>query len=272
MVQAAAKVQAEEANGKAIGIRAARHLDLVFRSLKVPQGVESGAQFFRLITGEAHPMGNLAIVCDPDDPEVTQAAIGPLRTCGSPALLIYPLGVGEALSRSVTAAGFVSEGAMPAMAVDIERMPATALPPGYDCVRIGAGEDGRAWSETLAVGYGLPPGLARIFSPEALGADMADDAQVQFYAILRDGRTVATSMLCLADGLAGIYCVATLSEERGKGLGAHATAEPLRMAQRLGYRVGVLQSSAAGHSVYRGLGFADVAALPMFVHMPAAGA
>lgn len=270
-MQRAAKVQSQEANGTAIGMRAARHLDTVFRSLKVPQGVESGASYFRLITGEAHPMGNLAIVCDPDDPEVTQAAAGPLLACGFPSVLIYPLGIGEALSSAVNAAGFVSEGAMPAMAVDIERMPATAMPPGYECVRIGAGEDGRAWSGALAVGYGLPPGLARIFSPEALGADMADDAPIQFFAILRDGRTVATSMLYLVDGLAGIYCVATLPEERGKGLGAHATAEPLRIAHRLGYRVGVLQSSTAGHSVYRGLGFADVAALPMFVHLPAAG-
>ncbi len=271
MMNQAAGAQSQEANGSTIGIRAARHLDTVFRSLKVPRGVESCASYFRLITGEAHPMGNLAIVCDPDDPEVTQAAIGPLRSCGFPAFLIYPLGVGESASRSVTAAGFVSEGTMPAMAVDIDRMAATATPPGYDCVRIGAGEEGRAWSETLAVGYGLPPGLARIFSPEALGADMADDAPIQFFAILRNGRTVATSMLYLADGLAGIYCVATLPEERGKGLGAHATAEPLRIAHRQGYRVGVLQSSTAGHSVYRGLGFADVAALPMFVHMPAAG-
>ncbi len=155
------------------------------------------------------------------------------------------------------------------MAVDIERLSATALPSGYGCVRVGAGEAGSAWSETLAVGYGLPPGLARMFSPEALGADMADDAPVQFFAIERDGRTVATSMLYLADGLAGIYCVATLPEERGKGLGAHATAEPLRIAHRFGYRVGVLQSSTAGHSVYLGLGFRDVGGLPMFVRMPA---
>lgn len=272
MMQQAAKAQPQEVEGKAIGIRAARHLDLVFRSLKVQHGVESAANYFRLITGEAHPMGNLAIVCDPDNLEVTQAAVGPLLSCGFPTFLIYPLGVGEALSRYVMAAGFVSQDAMPAMAVDIERMPATAMPPGYRCVRIGAGEDGRAWSETLAVGYGLPPGLARIFSPEALGADMADDASVQFFAILRSGRTVATSMLYLEDGLAGIYCVATLSEERGKGLGAHATAEPLRLAHRQGYRVGVLQSSPAGHSVYRGLGFADVSALPMFMRMPAVSA
>jgi GNAT superfamily N-acetyltransferase len=108
-----------------------------------------------------------------------------------------------------------------------------------------------------------------MFSPEAVGADMAPDAQVHFYAIRRNGQFVATSLLFLADGLAGIYCVATLPEERGKGLGAHATAEALRVARRLGYRVGVLQSSTEGHPVYIRLGFEDFGGVPMFVRMPA---
>jgi ribosomal protein S18 acetylase RimI-like enzyme len=97
---------------------------------------------------------------------------------------------------------------------------------------------------------------------------MAPDAAIQFFAVLKDGEPVATSMLLLADGLAGIYCVSTLAAERGRGLGAHATAQALREARRLGYRVGVLQSSPDGHSVYRKLGFEDLAEIPMFVRMP----
>lgn len=79
---------------------------------------------------------------------------------------------------------------------------------------------------------------------------------------------VATSVLFLADGLAGIYCVATLPEEHGRGLGKHVTAEALRVAHRLGYGVGVLQSSTAGHSVYQSLGFRDFDTVPMFIRMP----
>jgi hypothetical protein len=75
-------------------------------------------------------------------------------------------------------------------------------------------------------------------------------------------------MLFLDDGLAGIYSVATLQDERGKGIGGYATAQPLRAAHALGYRVGVLQSSEAGHSVYLGLGFIDVGEVPMFTRMP----
>ena len=46
------------------------------------------------------------------------------------------------------------------------------------------------------------------------------------------------------------------------------TAEPLRAARALGYRVGVLQSSEAGHSVYRRLGFADYGVVPMYLLLP----
>jgi hypothetical protein len=255
--------------GNAIGARASGHLDLAFRHMMSGQGALLGPHFLRLVTGESHPLGNVAIVNDPGDVATMHAAVDPLLACGFPTAVLYPQGVSDAVARSLLASGYADAGTMPAMAVDIEHLAATALPPGYEWARMGEGDQGRAWADTLAVGYGLPLGLARMMSPERLGADMAEDASLQFFAIRRNGQAVATSMLYLTDGLAGIYCVATREEERSKGFGAHATAEPLRAALRLGYRVGVLQSSPAGHSVYLGLGFADVGTVPMFVRMPA---
>jgi len=254
--------------GNAIGARASGHLDLAFRHMMQGQGAELTRHFLRLVTGEAHPLGNIAVVSDPDDLATMHAAVDPLLTCGFPTSVLYSQGISDAVARSLHAAGYVDAGTMPAMAVDIERLATTALPPGYEWARMGEGEAGRSWADTLAVGYGLPDGLARMMSPECLGAEMAPDSSLQFFAIRRNGQAVATSMLYLADGLAGIYCVATREEERGKGFGAHVTAEPLRVAQRLGYRVGVLQSSPAGHSVYLGLGFADIGTVPMFIRMP----
>jgi GNAT superfamily N-acetyltransferase len=255
-----------EVKSDAIGARAACHLDLVFRTLTNGTGIEKNENFIRVITGEPHPMGNLAIVRNPNDPDVSEAAAQPLVDGNLPACVLYPNGVTDAVARVVVGYGFEPT-SMPAMVVEIERMPATTLPPGYVFERIGA-RDGAAWTDAFAQGYKLPAGLARIFSPELLGADMADDASTQFFAIRRHGRLVATSLLHLADGLAGIYCVATLPDERGKGLGAHATAAALREAHELGYRVGILQSSPDGHSIYLRLGFEDRATVPMFVRMP----
>ena len=79
---------------------------------------------------------------------------------------------------------------------------------------------------------------------------------------------VTTSAMCLADGLAGIYCVSTLPEERKQGLGAYATAAALRAARAVGYRVGILQASEAGYPVYVRLGFGVYAQVPMLVRMP----
>jgi GNAT superfamily N-acetyltransferase len=250
-----------------IGARAARHLDLVFRSLADASGVERKAQYMRLLTGEPHPMGNLAILSVPDDPDVTAAAVRPLLERNLPAAAIFINGVSAPVAAALAAEGFHTD-SMPAMAVAIDRLTATQLPPGYAFEPVGAA-DSKGWTEALADGYEIPLDLARIFSPEVLQVESTPAAATQWFAIVRDGRAVATTLLYLADGLAGIYCVATLPAERGKGLGAHVTAEALRRAHALGYRVGILQSSAAGHSIYLRLGFEDKLAVPMFVRMPA---
>ena len=253
----------------AIGARAAGHLNIAFRGmLQVPEAVHH-ERYMSLVTGAMHPMGNLAVVAEADDPATTRSALEPLLANDLPAAVLFPCGVSEGATQAARDAGFGIEEQMPAMAVEIDSMAPTSLPAGYEWARFGDGAEGRAWADALAVGYNLPRPLAGLFAPEILGADPAPDAPVQFYAVLKDGKVVATSMLYLADGLAGIYCVATLPEERNKGLGAHATAEALRLARLLGYRVGVLQSSAAGHGVYLRLGFGDYATVPMFIRMPA---
>jgi ribosomal protein S18 acetylase RimI-like enzyme len=250
-----------------IGARAARHFEIAFRRIMRGADAVQNAAYLRLVTGVAHPMGNIAIVSEPGNLGAALEATAPLLLCGAPATAVFPRGVGAVVAGAVKQLGFKVEASMPAMAVEIDRMAATALPPGYDLARIGAGDEGRAWAEALAIGYEIPRPLANRFAPEALGADMALDAQVQFFAALHEGRQVATSMLFLADGLAGIYCVSTRPEERNQGLGAHVTAEALRAARRLGYRVGVLQSSNAGYRVYEGLGFGSYAQLPMLIHV-----
>jgi GNAT superfamily N-acetyltransferase len=251
-----------------IGARAAGHLDHLWRLAMRPQGGVVDADWFRLISGEPHPLGNVAILAWDDHDEAAIAAVTPLLAIDQPSAVICLHGASEHLAGVLAARGFQPHGAMPAMAVDINALASTALPPGHTFQRIDADRRFREWTDVFASGYDLPRGLSRMLSPEALGADPADHAPIQFFAVFHGERMVATSMMFLDDGLAGLYCVATLADARGQGLGAHVTAEPLRRAQALGYRVGVLQSSEAGHPVYRRLGFQDVGAVPLFVRMP----
>lgn len=187
-----------------------------------------------------------------------------------PAALIYPVGVSDEVREAAAGLGFTTHEMDPAMAVNIADLTEVTLPDGYEWERVVDGPDAEAWTETLAAGYGLPLPVARLFSPLNIETSPEPDADVQFFGVKHNGRMVATSMLMLADGLAGIYCVATLEDQRGKGLGGFVTAEALQVASGLGYRVGVLQSSPPGQSVYRRIGFTDVGEVHLFVRMPEA--
>ena len=257
--------------GEEIGGIACRHLETVFRDLLAgPDVVREGA-FLRLVTGEAHPFGNLAIVSAPGGLEATRAAIEPLAGLAAPSAVLFPAAeVDDETAAFLADRGFGSHGSMPAMAVDIDRLAPTSLPAGYRFERVTTEDEGEEWAARFAIGYELPVPVARLFSPALIEVDPASDAPVQFFVVRKGDAIVGTSVLYLADGVAGVYCVATVPEERGKGLGAHATAEPLRLAHGLGYRVGVLQSSEMGHGVYRRLGFEDVGGVPIYVRVPGA--
>ena len=256
-----------ESIGDQIGTLIERHMELAFRAMLRGPYVDFDKRFVRVVTGGPHPFANFAILSAPDDQEATETAIEKLIAGGAPAAMIFPGPPATRIAEWLHARGFHPHDSMPAMAVDIAKLPSTTLPGGYAFARIGADSSGGAWAECFAKGYELPLELIGVFSPLVTVADPAPDASIQFFAVLRGSRLVNTSVLYLGNGVAGIYCVATLPEERGKRLAAHATAEPLRLAQALGYRVGVLQSSPAGHALYRRLGFAEFGALHLFVNM-----
>ena len=244
------------------------HLDLLWRDLMKSQGSVEDEHFFRLVTGEQHPFGNVAILSESCDASIVEGAVAPLLDLASPSSVLFVAGVTEAITVKMISLGFSLIAPLPAMAVDIDSLSQTTLPAGYEFIRVSSGSEGTQWADVVASGFGMPRGLARMMSPEVHEASLAPDVRTQFFGVRCNGTLVATSMLHLANGLAGIYCVATMSEERGKGLGAHVTAEALRAAREIGYGVGVLQSSEVGHSVYLDIGFRDFDLVPMFIRMP----
>ncbi len=85
-----------------------------------------------------------------------------------------------------------------------------------------------------------------------------------FLAVL-DGKPVGTSQLFLSAGVAGIYNVTVLHEARFQGIGSAVTLAPLLLARRLGYRIGILQASRQGYSMYRRIGFQDMGKLSVYL-------
>ncbi len=95
-----------------------------------------------------------------------------------------------------------------------------------------------------------PHGDARHLEDEG---DRGVDGEVESDGLL----VVATASLVLSAGVAGLYSVMTLPEVQRRGIGTLMTVVPLRAARARGYRVGVLQSSPMGLSLYRRLGFQE---------------
>lgn len=249
--------------GDRVGLAAAEHIDAAMRVF-LEGTAHMGETSLVLVTGEPHPLGNFALLTDAHDQAAARAAIDKLKQGDAPTALLSTCVLSKQVGDLIAGEGYQLVGEMPAMAVDIDSLASTSLPAGYKFERIGRGDIAEQWVDAFAEGYVLPRGLAALFTPNGQPNHEAPEAIAQFYGVLKGGKIVSTSVLYLAHGLAGIYCVSTIPDERGKGLGAHVTAEPLRIAKRLGYGVGVLQSSHEGHSVYKHLGFKDYAGVPMY--------
>lgn len=256
-----------ESIGAGVGGRIAGHIDRMMRHVMPGPGVEVGPEFVRLITGEPHPFGNFACVRAPVTADGLRRAVDPLRGCDAPAAVIPTGPVADDAAGVLAEAGFDRHGGMPCMGVEISQLAATALPPDCTFERVSASSDRDAWADVFARGYELPLRVGQAFAG-GIDGDDRPDAPVQYFWIRQKGVPVCTSLLFLDDGVAGIYGVATVRQARGRGLGAHATAEPLRIASRLGYRVGVLQASEDGHPVYRRIGFREFGEIPLFVRTP----
>jgi ribosomal protein S18 acetylase RimI-like enzyme len=66
---------------------------------------------------------------------------------------------------------------------------------------------------------------------------------------------VASSLLHISAGAAGLYWIGTIPKARRQGIATALTRHTLQHAQSLGYDRAVLQASNAGVSIYRALGF-----------------
>jgi hypothetical protein len=250
-----------------LGVRIENQMDPAFRSMlgHGPEVVRQ-AGFLRLITGEPHCFGNFAFVSDQSVLTGAMDAIEPLCHCGAPAAVLAPQRLRPQIDDQLRQRGFALDHPMPAMAVEIDRLDDAGLPADCTLVRIGGNPaEHEAWARAFADGFELPLPVSRAFAPRAGDVDPSANAPAQYFAIARASQFIATTMLYLDDGLAGLYCVSTIPSERRRGLARSATVATLRRALPLGYTIGVLQSSPAGHSIYRRLGFREYGNVLMYV-------
>lgn len=120
--------------------------------------------------------------------------------------------------------------------------------------RVRSPEELAAFRETAFRGFGYPVAAAPAFLNERLLAL----PRLRLYTGRVDGVVVATSMLLATGSVAGIYWVATLEAQRGRGYGEALTWAAIVGGRELGCRIASLQASKLGRPVYARMGFEHV--------------
>lgn len=154
--------------------------------------------------------------------------------------------------------GWTLEDQTPGMAVDLNSFDEhVSLPSQLTIERVSDGEMLKTWLRVMTVGSEIPEEGLAILLEMVSKHGFKDDATVHYYLGMQGNKPVATSLLYLAGGVAGIYNVATLPEVRRQGIGGALTVAPLLEARGLGYRIGTLQSTPMGLNLYHRLGFRE---------------
>jgi ribosomal protein S18 acetylase RimI-like enzyme len=214
-------------------------------------------------TGVPHPLFNgvpRAVLAADDVQSTIDALQARIDADGAPAFWwLGPSTTPDDLATTLARRGLEPAGEVPGMVLNLHsidsRLPEIA---GFSVAQIGNQSQRALWARLAAIGTGAPAtvvdALERV---EATLDDPAYRAQHRFIGYL-DGQPVATAALVLDSGVAGVYAIATIPEARRRGIGRYMTLLPLLQARQLGYIVAILQSSSAGYSLYKALGFNDV--------------
>jgi ribosomal protein S18 acetylase RimI-like enzyme len=165
--------------------------------------------------------------------------------------------------------GFVHVGDSPGMAADLLTLNEDAqTPPNLIIEQVGDTASLRQWTRAAIVGFGFPDSIKDDWFDMMMCIGFGAELPLRYYIGWQNSEVVATSMMFLGAGVAGIYTVGTLPEARRQGIGTAMTLVPLREARALGYRVGVLESSKLGFGVYQKIGFREYCKTGVYVWKP----
>lgn len=167
-----------------------------------------------------------------------------------------PPGVRECLE----AHGLIMAEELFGMAADLAALDLDVeVAPGVDVVEATA-EDAAEWMEMVEVRYGLDA-VGSSFVRQVMEENIG---HARWWMAKVDGVPASKVVLHVADGVAGIYGVATFEAGRGKGLATALTKHALRVAHASGCELGVLHSTPMAQELYRSIGFRDVATFELW--------
>ncbi|MEU7914697.1 GNAT family N-acetyltransferase [Microbispora bryophytorum] len=150
--------------------------------------------------------------------------------------------------------GAVRLARMPIMTLAIDKAASAPTPPW---LQITETTDMFEFVSAYARVSGISPdGVAVAIERER--AFSGDGTVIRLAGRLNDGQIVGTAVAWLSHDLLTLYFVGTQPEHRRRGIGAAMTRAALDLARERGIRTAALTSTAAGESVYHGMGFRTV--------------
>ncbi|NSW53120.1 MAG: GNAT family N-acetyltransferase [Anaerolineae bacterium] len=150
--------------------------------------------------------------------------------------------------------GFVRRSETSGMALDLTLLEDDEAPPAGVEIHPVDRTNLTAWARVVGEGlFRCDEERADAFAA-VIGA-LLDRQRVTAYLAYWQGEPASASMVYFAEGVAGIYYVATRPDFRSHGLGRAVTRAPLLQARKSGTPAAILHATESGARVYRKLGF-----------------
>jgi GNAT superfamily N-acetyltransferase len=162
------------------------------------------------------------------------------------------------LGSYLEAQGMQGFSGIPNMVVDLDALPPPILPAGLTITRVDDTADVPRWVEAFVTAYELGAEEGRLFASALSNMERERWDMVRLYWAMRNGEPLATAVVVLAEGVVGIYAVATMPNARRQGLATLITLVALQEARAKGYRIAGLQAAREAYELYRRLGFVDL--------------
>ena len=170
------------------------------------------------------------------------------------------------LGDSLQAHGFVHEEDIFGMATDLSRLPDDReLPAGVEIREATGEQDLRTWSTTMVSAFGMPESVVDTYIQWLLPLTTQEHSPVHLYIGWLDGVAVATQLLVLGAGVAGIHYLGTLPSARGRGVGGAVCLNTLREGRARGYRIGVTEAETMAVGTCRRLGLKEYYTVSVYI-------
>lgn len=156
--------------------------------------------------------------------------------------------------------------ASPALACPLAHLPAQEPPrPGRRVTRVQTPADLRHWIQINTAPYHFLDYVNDAFYACYSAHGFAPAHPLRHYLAWHDDTPIGCATLFLAGGVAAIYSVAVLAQQRRQGVGRGLLLALLHEARAAGYATAALSSTPDGYGVYQRLGFMPVGTTSLYV-------